>query len=68
MTDIIVPTEQEGTKAIVKTWLKKVGDRVSVGDPLVEQLCRLVCASIVKQVEDEVGKNRRLLNQVKSRG
>ena len=28
MTDILVPTEQEGTKAVVKTWLKKVGDAV----------------------------------------
>jgi 2-oxoglutarate dehydrogenase E2 component (dihydrolipoamide succinyltransferase) len=36
MTDILVPTEQEGTKAIVKTWLKKVGDAVHVDDPLVE--------------------------------
>jgi len=36
MTDIVVPTEQEGTKAIVKTWLKKVGDTVKVDDPIVE--------------------------------
>jgi 2-oxoglutarate dehydrogenase E2 component (dihydrolipoamide succinyltransferase) len=36
MTDILVPTEQEGTKAVVKTWLKKVGDAVKVDDPIVE--------------------------------
>jgi 2-oxoglutarate dehydrogenase E2 component (dihydrolipoamide succinyltransferase) len=36
MTDIIVPTEQEGTKAVVKTWLKKVGDVVHIDDPVVE--------------------------------
>jgi len=36
MTDILVPTEQEGTKAVVKTWLKKVGDTVRVDDPVVE--------------------------------
>ena len=36
MTDIVVPTEQEGTKAVVKTWLKKVGDAVRVDDPVVE--------------------------------
>jgi 2-oxoglutarate dehydrogenase E2 component (dihydrolipoamide succinyltransferase) len=36
MTDIIVPTEQEGTKAVVKGWLKRVGDPVRVDDPLVE--------------------------------
>jgi 2-oxoglutarate dehydrogenase E2 component (dihydrolipoamide succinyltransferase) len=36
MTDILVPTEQEGTKAIVKAWLKKIGDTVRENDPVVE--------------------------------
>ena len=36
MTDILVPTEQEGTKAIVRSWLKKIGDTVAADDPLVE--------------------------------
>ncbi len=36
MIDVIVPAEQEGTKAVVRTWLKAVGDRVEVNDPLVE--------------------------------
>jgi len=36
MTDILVPTEQEGTKAVVKAWLKTVGDAVKVDDPVVE--------------------------------
>lgn len=36
MTDILVPFEQEGTKAIVRSWLKKLGDTVAVNDPLVE--------------------------------
>jgi 2-oxoglutarate dehydrogenase E2 component (dihydrolipoamide succinyltransferase) len=36
MTDILVPFEQEGTQAIVRSWLKKVGDRVELNDPLVE--------------------------------
>ena len=35
-TEIIVPTEQEGTKAVVKTWLKQVGDFVRINDPVVE--------------------------------
>ncbi len=36
MTDILVPFEQEGTKAIVRSWLRKVGDTVAENDPLVE--------------------------------
>ena len=36
MIDILVPLDQEGTKAIVRSWLKKVGDTVAVNDPLVE--------------------------------
>jgi 2-oxoglutarate dehydrogenase E2 component (dihydrolipoamide succinyltransferase) len=36
MTDIIVPAEQEGTTAVVKSWLKKVGEPVRVNDPVVE--------------------------------
>jgi 2-oxoglutarate dehydrogenase E2 component (dihydrolipoamide succinyltransferase) len=36
VTDILVPFEQEGTKAIVRSWLKKPGDRVALNDPLVE--------------------------------
>jgi 2-oxoglutarate dehydrogenase E2 component (dihydrolipoamide succinyltransferase) len=36
MTAILAPIEQEGTKAVVRGWLKAVGDRVQVNDPLVE--------------------------------
>ncbi|HEX9953877.1 MAG TPA: 2-oxo acid dehydrogenase subunit E2 [Allosphingosinicella sp.] len=36
MIDVTVPLEQEGTKAVVRAWLKQVGDRVEVNDPLVE--------------------------------
>ncbi|HEY7809166.1 MAG TPA: 2-oxo acid dehydrogenase subunit E2 [Allosphingosinicella sp.] len=36
MIDVIVPLEQEGTKAVVRAWLKQVGDRVELNDPLVE--------------------------------
>ena len=35
-TDVIVPFEQEGTKAVVRNWLKKVGETVAENDPLVE--------------------------------
>jgi 2-oxoglutarate dehydrogenase E2 component (dihydrolipoamide succinyltransferase) len=34
--DILAPAEQEGTKAVLKTWLKKVGDAVRVDDPVAE--------------------------------
>jgi 2-oxoglutarate dehydrogenase E2 component (dihydrolipoamide succinyltransferase) len=34
--EIRVPDEQEGTKAIVRAWLKQIGDPVAVNDPLVE--------------------------------
>ena len=36
MIDVIVPIEQEGTQAVVRAWLKKIGDRVEINDPLVE--------------------------------
>src|SRR5436190_22973957 len=36
MIEVRVPDEQEGTKAVVRSWLKKVGDTVAVNDPLVE--------------------------------
>jgi 2-oxoglutarate dehydrogenase E2 component (dihydrolipoamide succinyltransferase) len=36
MIDVRVPDEQEGTKAVVRAWLKRVGDAVAVNDPLVE--------------------------------
>ena len=36
MIEVRVPDEQEGTKAVVRAWLKRVGDTVAVNDPLVE--------------------------------
>ncbi|MFP5329351.1 MAG: dihydrolipoamide acetyltransferase family protein [Alphaproteobacteria bacterium] len=36
MIDVVVPEEQEGTKAVVRSWLKKVGETVAKDDPLVE--------------------------------
>lgn len=36
MIDVRVPDEQEGTKAVVRAWLKQVGETVAVNDPLVE--------------------------------
>ncbi len=36
MIDIVVPMEQEGTRAAVRSWLKQVGDKVAKDDPIVE--------------------------------
>ncbi|HEY0312162.1 MAG TPA: biotin/lipoyl-containing protein, partial [Allosphingosinicella sp.] len=36
MIDILVPAEQEGTQAVVRAWLRQVGDRIEQHDPLVE--------------------------------
>lgn len=36
MIDVVVPEEQEGTKAVVRGWLKTIGERVEENDPLVE--------------------------------
>jgi len=36
MIDVVVPDEQEGTKAVVRAWLRQIGDRVEENDPLVE--------------------------------
>ncbi|HEX4292678.1 MAG TPA: 2-oxo acid dehydrogenase subunit E2 [Rhizomicrobium sp.] len=34
--DIVAPTEQEGTKSVLKTWLKDIGDTVRADEPIVE--------------------------------
>jgi 2-oxoglutarate dehydrogenase E2 component (dihydrolipoamide succinyltransferase) len=36
LIEVRVPEEQEGTKAVVRAWLKAVGDAVAENDPLVE--------------------------------
>src|SRR3982750_3041608 len=36
LIDVVVPQEQEGTKAVVRSWLKRIGDPVAKDDPLVE--------------------------------
>ena len=36
MIDVVVPEEQEGTKAVVRAWLRQVGDLVFENEPLVE--------------------------------
>jgi 2-oxoglutarate dehydrogenase E2 component (dihydrolipoamide succinyltransferase) len=36
LIEVRVPDEQEGTRAIVRAWLKQIGDAVAENDPLVE--------------------------------
>src|SRR5919197_1044306 len=36
MIDILVPEEQEGTKAVVRSWFKRIGDPIAKDDPLLE--------------------------------
>jgi 2-oxoglutarate dehydrogenase E2 component (dihydrolipoamide succinyltransferase) len=36
LIEVRVPDEQEGTKAVVRAWLRQVGDIVAENDPLVE--------------------------------
>ncbi len=34
--DVVAPVEQEGTKAVVQNWYKKIGEAIAEGEPLVE--------------------------------
>ncbi|MEM1104588.1 MAG: 2-oxo acid dehydrogenase subunit E2 [Pseudomonadota bacterium] len=36
LIDVAAPIEQEGTKAVVKSWMKSVGESIAEGEPLVE--------------------------------
>lgn len=36
LIDIVVPVEQEGTKAVVVSWSKQVGDTVALNEPLLD--------------------------------
>ncbi len=36
IVDVVAPVEQEGTKAVVKSWYKTAGEAIAEGDPLVE--------------------------------
>ncbi|PLU10910.1 dihydrolipoamide succinyltransferase [Sinorhizobium medicae] len=36
LIDIQAPLEQEGTKAVVRNWLREIGEKIKSGDPLVE--------------------------------
>ncbi len=51
MHDIIVPFEQEGTQAVVRAWLKQIGDAVAENEPLVE----LETDKVTQEVSAAVG-------------
>ena len=51
MADIVAPAEQEGTKSVLKTWLKKVGDSVRANDPLLELETDKVAVEIAAEAD-----------------
>ena len=51
MADILAPTEQEGTKAVLKTWLKTIGDPVRRNDPVVELETDKVAVEIAAEID-----------------
>ena len=51
MHDIIVPFEQEGTQAVVRAWLKQIGDAVAENELLVE----LETDKVTQEVSAAVG-------------
>ena len=34
--NIVMPLEQEGSKSVVRAWLKQIGDAVKQDEPIVE--------------------------------
>jgi len=40
----------------------------SVGDPLIEKLCGLVCSTVIEEAQAEVNRNRKLLKSWQNRG
>jgi DNA-binding transcriptional ArsR family regulator len=40
----------------------------SVGDPLIEKLCRLVCSTVVEEAQSEVDRHRKLLKTWQRQG
>lgn len=40
----------------------------SVGDPLIEKLCRLVCGTVVEEAQSEVDRHRKLLKTWQGQG
>lgn len=36
LLDVLAPEDQEGTKSVIRSWLKNIGDIVAENDPLVE--------------------------------
>lgn len=60
--EITAPIEQEGTKAVVRNWLKQIGDHVKEGDALVEletdkvtQEIPAPCSGILSEIVMEDG-------------
>lgn len=50
LVDVLAPVEQEGTKAAVKVWLKKVGEHIAEGEPLLELETDKVAMEVIAPV------------------
>ncbi len=51
MADILAPIEQEGTKAVLKGWLKQLGDPVRAGEPVAELETDKVAVEIAAEAD-----------------
>lgn len=51
MADICAPIEQEGTKAVLKSWLKNLGDPVRAGEPVAELETDKVAVEIAAEAD-----------------
>ncbi len=49
--EIRAPLEQEGTKSVVRKWLKQVGDKVRMDEPLVELETDKVAVEVAAEAE-----------------
>jgi len=51
LSDIIAPLEQEGTKAVIRTWFKKPGEAVARNEPIIELETDKVSVEIAAEVD-----------------
>ena len=52
--NILMPMEQEGSKSVVRAWLKQVGDPVKRDEPIVELETDKVAVEVPSPADDHV--------------